>query len=173
MLPNVETEQLPALYAELKEWDLAEGNYNLVTDTICCPGLDFCALANARSIPVALEISERFADLDYQEDIGELNLKISGCINACGHHHVGHIGILGIDRRGKEAYQLMLGGSPSDDASLAQIIGPALAPDKIVDALETVLKTYLGLRTAPEERFLDCYRRVGATPFKEAVYADN
>ncbi len=171
VLPHVEVGRLPALYERLLELELARPNIDLITDTICCPGLDYCDLANARSIPVALEISKRFDDLDYQHDIGELNIKMSGCINACGHHHVGHIGILGINKRGEEAYQLLLGGSPSDDASIGKIAGPALGADQIVNAVERVVKKYLSIRTSDEERFLDCYRRVGMEPFKEAAYA--
>jgi sulfite reductase (NADPH) hemoprotein beta-component len=170
VLPHVETSKLPELYAKLAALDLARPNVNLISDIICCPGLDYCDLANARSIPQALELSQRFEDLDYQHDIGELNIKMSGCINACGHHHVGHIGILGINKRGEEAYQLALGGAPGNDASFGKIVGPALAPDKIVDAVETVVKRYLELRTSEDERFLDCYRRVGMQPFKEALY---
>ncbi len=170
LLPHVETTKLPELYERLRKLDLARPNMNLISDVICCPGLDYCDLANARSIPQALEISKRFEDLDYQHDIGELNIKMSGCINACGHHHVGHIGILGINKRGEEAYQLALGGAPGNDASLCKIVGPAFPPEKIVDAVETVVKRYLELRTSIDERFLDCYRRVGMEPFKEALY---
>jgi len=170
VLPHVETSKLPELYKKLAALDLARPNVNLITDIICCPGLDFCDLANARSIPQALEISQRFEDLDYQHDIGELNIKMSGCINACGHHHVGHIGILGINKRGEEAYQLALGGAPGNDASFGKIVGPAFPPDKIVDAVETVVKRYLEVRSSEDERFLDTYRRVGMQPFKEALY---
>jgi sulfite reductase (NADPH) hemoprotein beta-component len=170
VLPHVETSRLPELYERLVKLDLARPNQGLISDVICCPGLDFCDLANARSIPQALEIGKRFEDLDYQHDIGELNIKMSGCINACGHHHVGHIGILGINKRGEEAYQLALGGAPGNDASLGKIVGPAFPPDKIVDAVETVVKTYLSIRSSEDERFLDCYRRVGIEPFKEALY---
>jgi sulfite reductase (NADPH) hemoprotein beta-component len=167
----VETTKLGELHEKLVKLDLARPNVDLISDIICCPGLDYCDLANARSIPQALEISKRFEDLDYQHDIGELNIKMSGCINACGHHHVGHIGILGINKRGEEAYQLSLGGAPGNDASLGKIVGPALPPEKIVDAVEKVVTRYLELRSSTDERFLDCYRRVGMEPFKEAVYA--
>jgi sulfite reductase (NADPH) hemoprotein beta-component len=170
VLTHVETTKLPELYERLAKLDLASPNINLISDIICCPGLDFCDLANARSIPQALEISKRFEDLDYQHDIGELNIKMSGCINACGHHHVGHIGILGINKRGEEAYQLALGGAPGNDMSIGKIVGPAFPPDKIVDAVETIVKRYLQVRTSEDERFLDCYRRVGMEPFKEALY---
>ncbi|MEC8546209.1 MAG: nitrite/sulfite reductase, partial [Pseudomonadota bacterium] len=136
-----------------------------------CPGLDYCNLANARSIPLAQEISNRFADLDRQYDIGELKIKISGCINACGHHHVGHIGILGVDKKGTEFYQVSLGGSADEHASLGDITGRAFTEDTIVDAIETLVETYVGLRHA-DERFIETYRRVGLTPFKERLYAE-
>ena len=142
------------------------------TDLICCPGLDFCNLANARSIPVAQEIRQRFDDIDYLDDLGELSLKISGCINACGHHHVGTIGILGIDKRGEEAYQLMLGGSAGHDASLGKVLGQAFTREEIVPALERALKTYVDLRESPEETFIQTFRRVGDKPFREGVYAE-
>jgi len=171
VLPHVETARLLELYERLAKLELARPNVDLITDTICCPGLDYCDLANARSIPIALELSKRFDDLDYQHDIGELNIKMSGCINACGHHHVGHIGILGINKRGEEAYQLLFGGSPSDDASIGKIVGPALGADQIVNAVERVVKKYLSVRSSDDERFLDCYRRLGMEPFKEAAYA--
>ena len=141
----------------------------LATDIIACPGLDYCALANARSIPIAQRISERLAAR--QDQIGELKIKISGCINACGHHHVGHIGILGVEKRGEEHYQLLLGGSGAEDASLAAITGPGFGPDGIVDAVEKVVDTYLKLRSGPQEAFLSAYGRLGAAPFKEALYA--
>jgi sulfite reductase (NADPH) hemoprotein beta-component len=170
VLPHVETARLAELHAKLVALDLARPNIDLVSDIICCPGLDFCDLANARSIPQALELSQRFEDLDYQHDIGELNIKMSGCINACGHHHVGHIGILGINKRGEEAYQLALGGAPGNDCSFGKIVGPAFPPEKIADAVETIVKRYLEVRSSTDERFLDCYRRVGMAPFKEALY---
>ncbi len=173
VLPEVRQKDITALHAKLVEWDLATPNIGQLTDSICCPGLDFCNLANARSIPVALEIAERFDRVDYLEDLGEVSLKISGCINACGHHHVGNIGILGIDKLGVEAYQLLLGGSPSDDASIGQIIGPAFGAGEIVDAVQTVLDVYLKQRTSTDERFVDTYRRIGKAPFKEALYGDH
>src|SRR3546814_542962 len=144
-------------------------NLDLVTDIIACPGLDYCSLANARSIPVAQKIAQRFADLERQQDLGELKIKISGCINACGHHHAGHIGILGVDRKGTENYQLLLGGSGAEDTTLAKITGPGFDEDGVVDAVEKAIETYRGLRT-DGERFLDTYRRVGMEPFKEAIY---
>ena len=148
---------------------LASANIGLITDIISCPGLDFCNLANARSIPVAQRISERFAALDRQHDIGELMVKISGCINACGHHHVGHIGILGVDKKGEEFYQITLGGSADENASLGEIVGPAFSYDRVVDAVETLVETYVATRR-PGEIFLDTYRRVGPAPFKEKLY---
>jgi sulfite reductase (NADPH) hemoprotein beta-component len=172
VLPHVRKRDLPQIHARLKELGLATPNAGLVTDIIACPGLDYCDLANARSIPVAQEISERFADLDRQHDIGELKIKISGCINACGHHHAGHIGILGVDKKGVEFYQLQLGGSGAEDASIGEILGPAFGRGEIVDAVERVIGTYLDLRT-PGERFLDTYRRVGIVPFKNVAYGQD
>lgn len=170
---DVKVSELPALYAKLSELDMATANHGLLTDMICCPGLDFCALANARSIPLALELNQRFEDIDYLHDIGPCSLKISGCINACGHHHIANIGILGIDKHGVEAYQLTLGGNDSDAASIGKILGPAFDEAGIVTAIEIVLKTYLATRESTEETFLECYRRIGSGPFKEAVYARN
>jgi sulfite reductase (NADPH) hemoprotein beta-component len=170
ILPDVQVSQLPELYRELAAHGLATANANKVTDLIACPGLDYCALANARSIPVALEIMDRFEDIDYQNDLGELQVKISGCINACGHHHVGHIGILGIDKQGEEFYQLMLGGSAGHDASIGQVLGKAFSRTEIVPAVEKVLTHYLKLRSSPEERLIDVVRRLGIAPFKEMLY---
>ncbi len=172
VLPHVRLDDLPQVHAALAAAGLATPNDGLVTDIIACPGLDYCALANARSIPVAQEISQRFADLDRQNAIGELKLKISGCINACGHHHVGHIGILGVDRQGEEFYQITLGGAEGADCAIGELVGPGFAADKITDAVETLVETYLKLRRDPGERFLDAYRRVGLGPFQEALYAD-
>ncbi len=169
VLPHVRKDNLYALWQTLKSYDLDTPNLGRVSDMIACPGMDYCSLANARSIPVAQAISERFADLDRQHDIGELKLKISGCINACGHHHAGHIGILGVDRKGEEYYQITLGGSGAEDASIGEIVGPAFAYDAVVDAVETLVDKYLAIR-ADGERFLDTYRRVGKDPFKEALY---
>jgi sulfite reductase (NADPH) hemoprotein beta-component len=170
VLPDVKTSDLPALHAELRALDLGEANANKLTDLITCPGLDYCDLANARSIPLSLEIAERFDRVDYLNDVGDVSIKISGCINACGHHHVGNIGILGIDKRGEEFYQLMLGGSPGNDAAIGKILGRALAQNEIVDAVEAVLGRYLEERESPDERFLETVRRIGFDPFKEAVY---
>jgi len=167
VLPHVKKADLFALWQRLVAADLATANLDAITDIIACPGLDYCSLANARSIPVAQKISERFADK--AEVLGELKLKISGCINACGHHHAGHIGILGVDRKGTENYQLLFGGSEGADTSLASIIGPGFSEDGVVDALEKATDLYLAQR-ADGERFLDTYRRLGAAPFKEAIY---
>ena len=169
VLPHVRIEDLRAVYQALKEIGLAEANAGLVTDIIACPGLDYCALANARSIPIAQRISERLASR--QDEIGDLKIKISGCINACGHHHVGHIGILGVEKRGEEHYQLLLGGSGAEDAALASITGPGFGPDGIVDAVEKVVDTYLELRRSASEPFLAAYGRLGPAPFKDALYA--
>jgi len=170
VLTDVRAGDLSAIHDELVALDMATPNFRLLTDIIACPGLDYCALANARSIPLALELSQRFEDLDYQEDIGPCSIKISGCINACGHHHVGNIGILGINKNGEEVYQLMLGGHDSDSASIGRILGPALPENAVADAVEKVLALYLQKRSDAEETFLDCYRRLGPDPFKEAAY---
>jgi sulfite reductase (NADPH) hemoprotein beta-component len=170
ILPHVALDDLPAVHEALAAANLATANAGLVTDIIACPGLDYCALANARSIPIAQLISERFADQARQNDIGELKIKISGCINACGHHHVGHIGILGVEKKGEEFYQLTLGGSGDETASVGEIIGPGFAYHEVVDAVETVVDTYLKVRSSPDENFLAAYRRLGQAPFKEALY---
>jgi sulfite reductase (NADPH) hemoprotein beta-component len=169
VLPHVRKQDLYTVWQALDAAGLADVNLDLVTDIIACPGLDYCSLANARSIPIAQKIAERFADMDRQLDLGELKIKISGCINACGHHHAGHIGILGVDRKGTENYQLLLGGSGAEDASSAKITGPGFDEDGIVDAVERAVERYRDLRD-PGERFLDTYRRVGFEPFKEAIY---
>ncbi|CAN5391720.1 nitrite/sulfite reductase [soil metagenome] len=169
VLPHVAKRDLYAVWQALVAADLATANLDLVSDIIACPGLDYCSLANARSIPVAQKIQQRFADMDRQRDLGELKLKISGCINACGHHHAGHIGILGVDRKGVENYQLSLGGSGAEDVSLGKITGPGFSEDGVVDAVERVTNRYVEVRTEGE-RFIDTYRRVGMEPFKEAIY---
>lgn len=169
ILPHVKKSDLAALWAQLDVNGLGSANAGLVTDIIACPGLDYCALANARSIPLSQKISRRFDDYDRLEDIGELKIKISGCINACGHHHAGHIGILGVDKKGVENYQLLLGGSGAEDASLAKILGPGFDEDGIVDAVERVVETYLDERRDGES-FLEAYRRLGPQVFKESVY---
>ncbi|MEH3048057.1 nitrite/sulfite reductase [Sphingomonas adhaesiva] len=169
VLPHVRIADLKAVWEALVEAQLAEANLDLISDIIACPGLDYCSLANARSIPVAQKIAQRFADPARQRDLGELKLKISGCINACGHHHAGHIGILGVDRKGTENYQLLLGGSGAEDVSLGKITGPGFDEDGVVDAIERVTDKYVQVRTEGE-RFVDTYRRVGMEPFKEAIY---
>ena len=171
VLPHVKLDDLPAVYAALKTAGLATPNVNLITDMIACPGLDYCALANARAIPIAQDIARTFADQERAELIGELKIKISGCINACGHHHVGHIGILGVDKKGEEFYQLTLGGSGAEDASVGSMLGPALPADRVAPAIDTLVEVYLRERQG-QERFLDTFRRTGVVPFKEAVYAD-
>jgi sulfite reductase (NADPH) hemoprotein beta-component len=169
VLPHVRKVDLYALWQALKAADLADSNLDLVTDIIACPGLDYCSLANARSIPLAQKISRRFADAERQADLGELKIKISGCINACGHHHAGNIGILGVDRKGSESYQLLLGGSGDEETTQAKIAGPGFDEDGIVDAVERAVEHYRAVRQ-PDERFIDTYRRVGMDGFKEAVY---
>ena len=171
ILPHVARADLKAVYDALVDIGLATANSNLISDIISCPGLDYCSLATARSIPVAQEISLRFASLERQREIGELKLKISGCINACGHHHVGHIGILGVEKKGSELYQVTLGGSADENMSVGEIIGRGFSSEEITDAIEQIVETYLGLRLNPDERFIDAYRRVGPAPFKEALYA--
>ncbi len=171
VLPHVAVEDLPAVYAALERLGFAEANVGKITDIIACPGLDYCALANARSIPVAQSISNHFASLAKQHDIGDLKIKISGCINACGHHHVGHIGILGVDKNGVELYQISLGGDVDfGKTSLGDIIGPAVGADRVVEAVDALVATYLERRDEGE-RFVDTYRRLGVEPFKERVYA--
>nr|AGU11785.1 Nitrite and sulphite reductase 4Fe-4S domain [uncultured organism] len=169
VLPHVAKRDLYPVYQILNQSGLAEANLDLISDIIACPGLDYCSLANARSIPLAQKIAQRFSDLDRQRDLGELKLKISGCINACGHHHAGHIGILGVDRKGTENFQLLLGGSGAEDVSLAKITGPGFSEDGIVDAIEKTTDVYLAQRE-DGERFVDTYRRIGMEPFKEAIY---
>ncbi len=171
VLPHVALDDLPAVYDSLLAHGLATENIGLVTDIICCPGLDYCALATARSIPIAQQLSERFGDPERAAEIGDLKIKMSGCINACGHHHVGHIGILGLEKAGAESYQLTLGGSGDETCAIGDITGRGFASDKIVDAVETVVDTYLGLRTDRDEDFLAAFRRVGMKPFKDALYA--
>ena len=170
VLPDIKQFELHALWEALKRSGLASANAGLLTDIIACPGLDYCNLANARSIPIAQQISRRFANLKQLHDIGRLTLNISGCINACGHHHVGNIGILGVDKKGTEFYQVTLGGDAGMDAALGEIVGPAFAEDAIVDAVETIVTTYLEIRHDGES-FIDTCRRAGLAPFKETLYA--
>lgn len=172
ILADVEQGQLFTLWNELREHGFASPNIGLLTDMICCPGGDFCSLANAKSIPVAEAIQRRFDDLDYLFDLGDIDLNISGCMNACGHHHVGHIGILGVDKKGEEFYQVSLGGSSARDASLGQILGPSFAQEAMPDVISKVIDVYVERRTE-DERFIDTFRRIGIDPFKERVYAAN
>ena len=167
---DVKQSELHELWHALAALELATPNIGALTDMICCPGLDFCALANARSIPVAQDISNHFVDVDRLAAIGNFTINISGCMNACGHHHVGHVGILGVDKRGKEFFQLTLGGSSDQNASLGDRLGPALPQADVPIAIESIVEVYMDLRE-DGERFLDTYRRVGIAPFKEAVYA--
>ncbi|WP_026381699.1 nitrite/sulfite reductase [Afifella pfennigii] len=170
ILPHVALDDVAAVYEALAEIGLCEGNAGLVTDIIACPGLDYCALANARSIPIAQSLSARFGDAKRQRQIGELKIKISGCINACGHHHVGHIGILGVEKKGQEFYQLTLGGSGDEKTSIGEIVGRGFASEEVVDAVETLVDRYLDLRLDEAESFLEAYRRLGEEPFREALY---
>ncbi|MEO5765629.1 MAG: nitrite/sulfite reductase, partial [Casimicrobiaceae bacterium] len=167
---DVRQHDLFALWAELKALGLATPNIGLLTNIVCCPGGDFCSLANAKSIPIAEAIQRRFDDLDYLHDIGELDLNISGCMNACGHHHVGHIGILGVDKGGSEWYQVSIGGSQGNDAGLGKVIGPSFAAPQMPDVIAHLIETYLAQRH-DDERFVDTVHRVGVEPFKERVYA--
>ena len=170
VLPYVNQDDLAALWAGLTEAGLATDNIGLATDIIACPGMDYCALATARSIPVAQELSAEFADADRQRHIGPLEIKISGCINACGHHHIGHIGILGLEKRGEEYYQITLGGDATQTAAIGEITGPGFAEDEIAGAVARIVDTYLDIRQG-EESFIEAYRRLGPDPFKEALYA--
>ncbi|MEM1379850.1 MAG: nitrite/sulfite reductase [Pseudomonadota bacterium] len=172
VLPHVRKDDLYTVWQELEAAGLGMPNHGLVSDIIACPGLDYCNLANTRSIPVAMRIQERFADPERQATIGELKIKISGCINACGHHHVGHIGILGVDKKGEEFYQLTLGGRADEDAAIGEIVGRGLSTDEVIDAVERIVERYLAVRLSDQERFIDTYRRLGADPFKEALYAE-
>jgi len=170
ILPHVHKSDLPALHAMLLKAGLGTANVGLLSDIIACPGMDYCALATARSIPVAQELATHFEALKLEHEIGPLKIKISGCINACGHHHVGHIGILGLDRAGVENYQITLGGDGTEDAVIGEKTGPGFAYDEIVPAIERILRAYLGLRQEPSETFLQAFRRVGMEPFKSALY---
>ncbi len=170
ILPHVHKSHLPTVHAILKKHRLATANIGLISDIIACPGMDYCALATARSIPIAQEIATRFDELKLEHEIGELKIKISGCINACGHHHVGHIGILGLDRAGVENYQITLGGDHTQTAELGQRTGPGFAADEIIPAIERLIAAYLHHRDSPAETFLQAYRRLGMAPFKTALY---
>jgi sulfite reductase (NADPH) hemoprotein beta-component len=170
-LPHVAQRDLPALWRALDEIGLATPNVNLISDIIACPGLDYCSLANARSIPVAEEITRRFKDLDLANSLGRLHINISGCINACGHHHIGHIGILGVEKNGEEYYQVTVGGRADENAELGKILGPAVPYGEIADVVEDIAAAYLELRERPDELFVDTVKRLGVEPFKERVYA--
>ncbi len=173
VLPDVEQRELHALWREAKALGLATPNIGLITNIIACPGGDFCSLANAVSIPVALAIDERFQNLDYVHDIGELDLNISGCMNSCGHHHIGHIGILGVDKNGEEWYQISIGGAQGNNASLGKVIGPSFARADVPDVVEKLIEHYLEHRDSPEERFIDVVQRLGIDPFKKHIYGDS
>lgn len=170
VLPDVPRDALFALWQELEAAGLGSANFGLIGDIIACPGLDFCNLANARSIPIAQQISAHFADLRRQHDIGDISLNISGCINACGHHHVANIGILGVDKKGVEFYQITLGGAANQDAAIGAIVGAAVPADRVVDAVDDIVAVYLDRRESGET-FLETYRRIGLAPFKEKLYA--
>lgn len=172
VLPDVAEKDVYAVWETLAAHDLATPNIGLVTDMITCPGLDFCSLANAGSIGVSNEIFDRFESLDYLYDVGPIKIKMSGCMNGCGHHSVGHIGVLGVDKKGEEWYQITLGGSSENDATLGDRTGPSVGRDEVAGAVETIIRTYLEVREGEEETFLDCYRRVGMAPFKDALYPD-
>ena len=169
ILADVAETDIPALWRELVVLDLATPNIGSLTDIICCPGLDYCSLANAGAIPIAKQINARFDDMDYLYDLGEIKIKISGCMNACGHHHVGHIGILGVDKKGEEWYQITLGGSAEENASLGKIIGPSVAKDDVAITIAKILDTFVANRQ-DQESFLEAVHRLGISPFKEAVY---
>lgn len=170
-LPHVAKRDLPALWRALDQVGVATPNVNLVSDIIACPGLDYCSLANARSIPIAQELTRRFANPDTANLIGRLHINISGCINACGHHHVGHIGILGVEKNGEEFYQITIGGRADEHAELGTLVGPAVPYDQVADVIEDIVEAYLALRQRPDELFVDAVKRLGVTPFKERVYA--
>ncbi|MEP4198269.1 MAG: nitrite/sulfite reductase [Aliishimia sp.] len=173
ILPHVHKSDLPAIHAALKELKLATANIGLISDIIACPGMDYCALATARSIPIAQQIATRFDELKLEHEIGQLKIKISGCINACGHHHVGHIGILGLDRAGVENYQITLGGDHTETAKIGDRVGPGFSATQIIPAIERLVYAYLDVRAAEDEAFLDTYRRVGLAPFKAALYPEH
>jgi sulfite reductase (NADPH) hemoprotein beta-component len=172
VLADVETQKLPELWKELASLDLATANVGTATDMITCPGLDFCSLANAASIPIANGIQSLFDDMDYLYDLGEIRINISGCMNGCGHHTVGHIGILGVDKKGEEWYQITLGGSSANEASLGERLGPSVARDEVTDVMEKIFFTFKDLREG-EESFLETVRRIGIEPFQERVYENH
>ncbi len=171
VLADVPQRDLATLHAALDKLGLATPNIGTLTDMICCPGLDFCGLANATSIPIAKQIHEKFSDFDYLYDLGEIQIKMSGCMNACGHHHVGHIGILGVDKHGEEWYQITIGGSARENAALGEVIGPSVAKTEVAETIARILEVYVGRRNDGDESFLQTVRRIGVGPFKERVYA--
>jgi sulfite reductase (NADPH) hemoprotein beta-component len=170
VLADVETSRLHELWQKLKKLGFATPNIGTLADMICCPGGDFCALANAKSIPVAEAIQRCFDDMDYLYDLGDIELNISGCMNACGHHHVGHIGILGVDKKGAEFYQVSIGGNSGNDASIAEILGPSFSQADMSDVISRILSVFVE-RRIPGESFLETYRRIGIEPYKERAYA--
>ena len=172
VLPHVRKADLPVVYQALKEADLHTANIGLISDIIACPGMDYCALATARSIPIAQDIAQHFSDSAYAETIGEMKIKISGCINACGHHHVGHIGILGLEKGGRENYQITLGGDHTETLAIGERAGPGFDADQVVPAIERLIEAYLDHRLSPDETFLMAYRRLGKAPFKRALYPE-
>ncbi|HEY0854475.1 MAG TPA: nitrite/sulfite reductase, partial [Devosia sp.] len=172
VLPHVKIADLPEIYEKLVAIGFAEGNAGMITDIIACPGLDFCALANARSIPIAQELSRKFAAPERQKQIGDLKIKISGCINACGHHHVGHIGILGVEKKGTELYQITVGGDATENASIGDILGPGFVAEEVPDAVEKLVDFYISRRQSDDEPFIAAFRRLGKEPFKEALYGN-
>lgn len=171
VLADVKKSDLFALWQEARAAGFATPNIGTLTDIICCPGGDFCSLANAKSIPIAEAIQRQFSDLDYVYDLGDIDLNISGCMNACGHHHVGHIGILGVDKKGAEFYQVLLGGNAGNNTSLGKVLGPAFSAQQMPQVVQTIIDVFLANRTE-EELFIDTYQRIGITPFKERVYAE-
>ncbi|MES2563366.1 MAG: nitrite/sulfite reductase, partial [Pseudomonadota bacterium] len=170
LLPDVKQADLYAVWREARALGLATPNIGMITNIIACPGGDFCSLANAKSIPVAEAIQRRFDDLDFVYDIGELDLNISGCMNSCGHHHIGHIGILGVDKQGAEFYQISIGGAQGNHASLGKVLGPSVSQDEVPDVISKLIATYIDRRESEVERFIDVVRRIGIEPFKENVY---
>jgi len=172
ILPHVHKGNLPAIYEQLRSIGLATANIGLISDIIACPGMDYCALATARSIPIAQEIATRFDELKLEHEVGPLKIKISGCINACGHHHVGHIGILGLDRAGVENYQITLGGDHTETAAIGERAGPGFSADEIIPAIERLVKGYINIRETPDETFIETFRRVGMGPFKDVLYPE-
>ncbi len=173
ILPHVENKNLFKVWKILEKINVATPNIGMITDTICCPGMDYCALATARSIPIAQRINEHFNNIELQQNIGELKIKISGCINACGHHHIGNIGILGLDKNGEEYYQITLGGCGKEDSKIGKIIGPSFSSDDVIIALEKITNVYLKLRKNKNESFMTTLNLIGLEPFKKILYGNN